>query len=105
VNEAEQQAHPCRRLVIQKGLDKQVVLYWYQSPRRVVAGEWAAKLSLVADAVRDKRTDTALLRVIAWSTPGHDDEATSAATALARSVYPLLRQLIPTSRRNRSRER
>ena len=28
--------------------------------RRVVAGEWAAKFWLVADAIRDKRTDTSL---------------------------------------------
>jgi EpsI family protein len=80
------------RYIVAKGKQRAVTLYWYQTPRRVVAGEWAAKLWLVADAVRDKRTDTALVRVITWSTSGHDDEATSAATAFARSVYPLLRQ-------------
>jgi hypothetical protein len=68
-----------------------VVLYWYQTPRRVVAGEWAAKLWLVADAVRDKRTDTALVRVVIWSIPGHDHEATLEASAFVRSAYPLLR--------------
>ena len=80
------------RYIVAKGKERAVVLYWYQTPRRVVAGEWAAKLWLVADAVQDKRTDTALVRVIVWSTSGHDDEATSAATSFARSLYPLLRQ-------------
>jgi EpsI family protein len=72
-----------------------VVLYWYQTPRRVIAGEWAAKLWLVADALRDKRTDTALVRVVAWSAGGGDLAATSVATGFARELYPRLREYLP----------
>jgi hypothetical protein len=61
----------------------------------VVAGEWAAKLWLVADAIRDKRTDTSLVRVISWETAGDDDAAILAATNLARSFYPVLREHLP----------
>src|SRR5258705_12762765 len=35
------------RYVVVNGQQRAVVLYWYQSPRRVVAGEWAAKFWLV----------------------------------------------------------
>jgi EpsI family protein len=83
------------RYIVAKGKERAVVLYWYQTPRRVVAGEWAAKLWLVADAVRDKRTDTALVRVVVWSTPGQDNEATSVATGFARTLYPILRECLP----------
>ena len=61
-----------------------VVLYWYQTPRRVIAGEWAAKLYLVAGALRDQRTDTALVRVIVWPAVGRGEAATTVAIAFAR---------------------
>ena len=50
---------------MQKGLDKQLVLYWYQSHGRVVASEYWSKFYLVTDAVRMNRTDGAIVRVIA----------------------------------------
>jgi EpsI family protein len=83
------------RYIVAKGKERSVVLYWYQTPRRVVAGEWSAKLWLVADAVRDKRTDTALVRVVVWSTPGHDDEAVATARGFARNLHPRLRDHLP----------
>jgi EpsI family protein len=83
------------RYIVAKGQERSVVLYWYQTPRRVVAGELAAKLWLMSDALQDKRTDTALVRVVLWSTPGHDDQATAAAAGFARSLYPLLRERLP----------
>jgi EpsI family protein len=83
------------RYLVAKGTERAVVLYWYQTPRRVIAGEWAAKLWLVADALRDKRTDTALVRVIAWSAAGRDQATTTVATGFARKLYPRLREFLP----------
>ena len=82
------------RYLVAKGTQRAVVLYWYQTPRRVTAGEWAAKLWLVADALRDRRTDTALVRVIAWPAGGTDEAATTVAIGFARSLYPLLREYL-----------
>jgi hypothetical protein len=65
------------------------------TPRRVIAGEWAAKFWLAADAWRDKRTDTALVRVITWPAGGGDQAATAVATAFARNLYPTLREYLP----------
>ena len=45
------------RYVIQKGVDRQLVLYWYQSHGRVVANEYWSKFYLIRDAVRLNRTD------------------------------------------------
>jgi EpsI family protein len=83
------------RYVVVKGRERAAVLFWYQRSRRVVAGEWAAKLWLVADAIRDKRTDTSLVRIILWETAGDDNAAIRAATGLARNFYPLLRERLP----------
>ncbi|MGC9971346.1 MAG: exosortase C-terminal domain/associated protein EpsI [Bryobacteraceae bacterium] len=83
------------RYLVANGAGRAVVLYWYQTPRRVIAGEWAAKFWLVADALRDKRTDTALVRVIAWPAGGKDEAATTVATGFARELYPLLREYLP----------
>src|SRR5450759_3214162 len=83
------------RYIVAKGRERAAVLFWYQRPRRVVAGEWAAKLWQVADAIRDRRTDTSLVRVILWETAGDDDAAILAATNLARSFYPVLREHLP----------
>ena len=83
------------RYLVAKGRERAAVLFWYQRPRRVVAGEWAAKLWLVADSIRDKRTDTSLVRVILWETAGDDNAAILAATNLARSFYLSLREYLP----------
>jgi EpsI family protein len=45
------------RVTIQRGLDRQVVLYWYQSHGRVIASEYWGKIYTVLDAVRMNRTD------------------------------------------------
>jgi EpsI family protein len=52
------------RVVIQKGLDRQAVVYWYQGRGRVVAGEFAHKGWLMLDAARIRRTDGGLVRLI-----------------------------------------
>ena len=70
------------RYVIRKGIDRQLVLYWYQSHGRVVASEYTSKVYMVLDAMRTNRTDAALVRVI---TPLPEDPAGQAA-AEARAV-------------------
>jgi EpsI family protein len=82
--------------VIQKGLERQLVLYWYQSHGRVVANEYASKIFMVYDAMRLNRTDAALVRVI---TPiaGDDDAAQIAASQRARSFVQALFPALTTS--------
>jgi EpsI family protein len=83
------------RYVVASRSERAVVLYWYQTSRRAVAGEWASKFWLVADAVRDRRTDTALVRVVVESVAGREEPATWTAADFTRSVYPLLREKLP----------
>jgi EpsI family protein len=82
------------RYVIQKGVDRQVVLYWYQGRGRVVGNEYANKLLLMWDAARLNRSNGALVRIIA---PVIDTvaESTAAATRFAAALLPLLPEHIP----------
>jgi EpsI family protein len=86
------------RITIQKGLDRQVVLYWYQAHGRVVASEYWGKIYTVVDAMRLNRTDAAMVRVVA-SVAGTDAQAETAAEAEAvkfvQSVFPLLARHLP----------
>jgi hypothetical protein len=47
------------------------------------------------DAWRDKRTDTALVRVIAWPAGGGDQATTTVASEFAGNLYPKLREYLP----------
>ena len=87
-------------MIIEKGLDRQVVLYWYQSHGRVVASEYLGKIYMVVDAIRLNRTDA---RSCAWScvrARDRSDEATREAQAAAadfvKAMFPLLRNHLPS---------
>ena len=84
------------RYVVQKGLDRQLVLYWYQSHGRVVASEYTSKMFLIHDAIRMNRTDGSLVRVIA-PIPVGGDEAPAAALAesFVRTIFPTLSAYLP----------
>jgi EpsI family protein len=86
------------QFVIQKGLDRQLVLYWYQSHGRVIASEYWSKAFLVYDSVRRNRSDAALVRVITPIAPveGGRAAAIARATAFARAMFPHLESYLPS---------
>jgi EpsI family protein len=75
------------KYVIARGEEQSLVLYWYQSHTRVIAGEFSAKFWLVADAIRYHRSDTALVRVIV-PVRGNRQVAEDTAVAFVRATYP-----------------
>jgi len=81
-------------MLIEKGVDRAVVLYWYEGRGRIVAGEYMNKLSLMLDAARLRRTDGGLVRIIA---PVANDAAASAAdaAAFAAALVPHLARRLP----------
>lgn len=86
-------AMPVNRYVIQKGLDRQVVYYWYQGRGRIIANEYANKFWLMVDAARLQRTNGALVRVITpvgASTEAADIVATAFSRALTARLGPFL---------------
>lgn len=84
-------------VLIEKGLDRQVVYYWYQSHDRVVASEYWGKIYTVLDAVRLNRTDAALVRVTV-PVLGQEGEprAERAALEFTRELFARLGSFLPS---------
>jgi EpsI family protein len=82
------------RYVVQKGMDRQAVYYWFQSRGRVVASEYTSRLLLVRDALASGRGDGALVRLTVPMRDG-DERADRAAREFLAAVYPALRRHLP----------
>jgi EpsI family protein len=86
------------RIVIEKGLDRQLVLYWYQSHGRVVASEYWGKVFTVLDAIRLNRTDAAMVRIIspiANRDRAAERDAERAAFGFVQDMFPQLSRYLP----------
>jgi EpsI family protein len=86
-----------KRVLIQKGLDRQVVLYWYHSHGRVVGNEYMSKIFMVYDAVRMNRSDAALVRVVSpvGMAEGGEQAADARAVEFVQALFETLDQHLP----------
>jgi exosortase D (VPLPA-CTERM-specific) len=84
------------RAVIQKGLDRQLVYYWFEERGRPMTGDLAAKIATVWDSVTLGRTDGALVRLVTPVGRGESIETSDRRleTFLSRS-YSQLPRFIP----------
>lgn len=83
------------KVLIQKGLDKQVILYWYQDRGRIIASEYWAKAYLLWDAMVSNRTDGSLVRIsipVGQST----EQAYAEGVEFLKEIYPRLRSNLPS---------
>lgn len=83
------------RFVVSHGDEKSVVLYWYQSQRRVIASEFSAKFWLVMDSIRYHRSDTALVRVTVPVANNDLDRATRIGAQFVMNLFPVLKAYLP----------
>jgi exosortase D (VPLPA-CTERM-specific) len=84
------------RAVIQKGLDRQLVYYWFEGRGRRLTGDFAAKFYTVADSLRTGRTDGGLVRLITPIGPGESAELADARlTRFLAAVTGPLPRFIP----------
>jgi EpsI family protein len=95
VNAAPYHAFEVNSFTVENGIDRQVVLYWYQqSGGRLVTNEYVGRVHLVLDSLTRKRSDAALIRV---SVPFEEDQAAAIRTGLdfLRAAYPALMKFLP----------
>ncbi|HXY13193.1 MAG TPA: EpsI family protein [Terriglobales bacterium] len=80
--------------LVAQGTSRYMVLYWYQSHGRIIASEYQAKFWMVADALQNKATDGAMIRI--W-TNANDGEISAQARAaeFAHRVYPQVAEFLP----------
>jgi EpsI family protein len=82
---------PVNRYVVHHGEDRSLVLYWYATAHHMVADEYLAKLYLMDEGLRYRRSDEAIYRVIVPITARGADAAQREAIAFIRSIYPPLK--------------
>tara|TARA_R110000850_G_scaffold99_13_gene558 strand:- start:3 stop:1565 length:1563 start_codon:yes stop_codon:yes gene_type:complete len=84
------------RAIIQKGLDRQMVIYWFEQRGKRMTSDWQAKFSAVRDGLVTGRSDGMIVR---FTTPIGPDEADDVAEArlqkIARAALPKLAPLVP----------
>jgi len=84
------------RYLVSRGDSRTLVLYWYQTPMRIVASEFAAKFWLVADSMRYRRSDTSLVRVsIPLGENVTSEQAEREAVEFVQSLLPELNRHLP----------
>jgi EpsI family protein len=81
------------RAVIRKGLERQLVYYWFAGRGRAVTNDFAAKFYTVADSMTRGRTDGGLVRLITPIGTGESEAAADARRGrfLAAAIPPLPR--------------
>ncbi len=74
------------KYLVRNGSERSLVIYWYQSKRRIIARELQGKLLLVRDAVFENRTGGSLVRLTLSDQAGALDDG----VAFASKVIPLV---------------
>ncbi|HMD98906.1 MAG TPA: EpsI family protein [Terriglobia bacterium] len=93
--DAEGKAIQVNRYVVEKDLQRDVVLYWYQEHGRIIASEYWGKLYMIWDTIRSGRRDGAIVRVTVPMLGKGDSSATNAALDLVRASTPYLPRFLP----------
>ena len=90
----EGQSQVINRVLIEKGLEQQIILYWYQDRGRVIASEYWAKGYMIWDAITKNRTDGSLVRVSipVKTTP---EAAYQHGIQFIQDVWPVLLEFMP----------
>ncbi len=82
------------RYVIQNGVEKYLLVYWYQGRGRAVASEYWDKLYTVWDSARLRRSDGSMVRVLV-PIGKSESEAVASAASIAAQVAPELPRFVP----------
>lgn len=83
------------KLILEKGDQKQVTLYWFQSRGRFISSEYWQKIYLVIDSITKHRTDGSFVRLISPITIS-EETTTEYMKDFARLLIPILREYIPS---------
>ena len=87
---------PVNRAIIEKGLQQQLVYYWFEQRGRRLTNDYAAKAYTILDSLKIGRTDGALVRVITPIVPGESIETSEKRLhAFLKEALPELPDYIP----------
>jgi EpsI family protein len=84
------------RAVIQKGMSKQLVYYWFEQRGKRMTNDFAAKASVIVDSLTMGRTDGALIRFSTPIDPNEtEEEAEARLMGLVASALRILPDFVP----------
>jgi exosortase D (VPLPA-CTERM-specific) len=84
------------RVVIQKGDARQIVMYWFKQRERIVTNEYLVKAWLFWDSLTRRRSDGALVRLVAPVLAGEDDSvADRRLRQFASIIEPAISKYVP----------
>ena len=81
---------PVNEYILEKNEDRILVLYWYQNDRNVWAEEFKAKLTLLPDLIRYRRSDVSLVRLVEPMRGEADGPTVAQCQEFARLIFPSL---------------
>jgi EpsI family protein len=90
---AESSGGTIRRMVVGKGLDRALVLYWYSLHGRIIASEVTTKVMQLADSIRLHRSDAAMVRIVV-PIEGSVEAADARGRAFANDLAPRMNNIL-----------
>lgn len=81
---------PVNEYTMEKSNQRILVLYWYQNDRDVWAEEYHAKLRILPDLIRYRRSDVSLVRLIAPMAGPSSDSELANCLDFTQHVFPYL---------------
>jgi EpsI family protein len=82
------------RFIIENGVYKEVLIYWYEGRGRTEASEYKDKINTIWDSVWRRRSDGAMVRVMT-SVGDNEQESAQAAIDLSAQLADKLSEFIP----------
>src|SRR5579871_2850048 len=86
------EAIPVNEYVMEKSGSSIFVIYWYQNGRDVWADEFNAKLRLLPDLLRYKRSDVTLVRLVEPMQDSNSRKEIANSRAFAALIFPLVQK-------------
>ena len=85
-----------KKVVVQRGSERQIVLYWFQNRGRIIASEYWEKIYLVMDAIFKQRRDGSFVRIMGQVHEKEDkDKFTQEMIDFAGRVVGIASDFIP----------
>ena len=86
---------PVNQFTMEQSSQHILVLYWYQNDRDVWAEEYHAKLRLLPDLIRYRRSDVSLVRLVDARSGGSvRQQGNGRLRAVHRALFPLLASIL-----------
>jgi len=95
VNGDKENFIPVNKMILKRGDQRQIVLYWYQCRGRYIRSEYTEKIYRVLDSIGMRRTDGSFVRII---TTEEDDDTLASLVDFTGQLIPVLERYIPGSR-------